>query len=306
MTVLPSNPVDRPAAEVTPALQRHLDRFRLFHEQLMALYPEGSLIPRKPNRAGGWTWGYRYRDAERPLTGSSIGEDEIRLLFDLVTLGAPGSAFVIGHAFGLSTFALAVASGGTCQVFAIDSWAEGSDSKTARDLSEQLIATRPVLSRVRLTSGRSPDKTPQALAGLDGPLGILFIDGEHTNEAAAADFEGARPHLDQRTICLWHNVDQTIAAFDDSLHADEDRPWDRRYVLRSYGPLGITFSSTAHPWLDPYLASHNLIWADWQTYLPVLQRVRRAAWLLEKDSGRWARMRSGLRAFAARLARRKQ
>ena len=79
--------------------------------------------------------------------------------------------------------------------------------------------------------------------------------------------------------------------------------WDRRFVLRSYGPLGIAYSSTAHPWLDPYLESHSLVWRDWQTYLPVLQRVRRAAWLLDRDTGRWAELRQKLRAFMAALAK---
>ncbi len=271
----------------------------------MGLYPPGALLPRRPNRSGGWTWGYRYRDAETPLTGSSIGEDEIRLLFDLVSLGAPRSAYVIGHAFGLSTFTLALAAAGACRVFAIDSWSEGADSDAARRLSEELIASRPGLSVVRLTSGRSPDDTPRALATLDSPLGLLLIDGEHTDEAAAADFDGARPHLDQRTICLWHNVDQTAEAFRSARLPAGTPQWDRRFVLRSYGPLGIAYSSAEHPWLDPYLDAHCLVWRDWQTYLPVLQRVRRAAWLLERDSGLGAGLRRRVRALAAHLTKRR-
>ncbi len=286
------------------ALESYLGGWAAYRSRLAALYEGQPLARKKAARGGGWTWGYVLTGSEGSTTGSSIGEDEIRLFYDLCLLSAPSTAYVIGHAFGLSTFALALAAGPGCRVFGIDNWQEGANPHGARRLSERLIGDHAELANVRLSSGTSPADTPRALAQLDGPLSLLFIDAEHTDAAALADFEGCLPFLTDASLCLWHNVDQTLGAFDRAWERAAVLGFDRRYVLRSYGPTGVFFSSRRHPLLDPYLAAGGLVWHDWQTFLPVIRRVRRCRTLLERDRRPTARLERRLRRLAARWLRR--
>lgn len=281
------------------ALDRHLAGLERYKAELFGLY-EGVRLERKViSRGGGWTWGYVLVGEEGKATGSSIGEDELKLLRDICLLTAPESAFVIGHAFGLSSFALALAAGTGCQVFAIDSWDEGQDPQSARELSQSLVRLRPELAGVRLHTGTSPADTPAALAELNGHLSILFIDAMHTDQAAYEDFAGCLPYIGEETVCLWHNVDSTIGAFDKAWQTEGQGLFDHRYVLHTYGPMGIFFNSDHHPRLDSYLRHETLIWQEWQDFLPVIRQADRCRDLLQRQSRLSARIMRRLRRTVA-------
>ncbi len=49
-------------------------------------------------------------------------------------------------------------------------------------------------------------RSPQVAAAWGGPLGLVFIDGGHTDEHATADYEGWVPHLAPEGLLVVHDV----------------------------------------------------------------------------------------------------
>ncbi|MFG2519621.1 class I SAM-dependent methyltransferase [Streptomyces sp. NPDC048527] len=49
-------------------------------------------------------------------------------------------------------------------------------------------------------------RSPQVAAVWGGPLGLVFIDGGHTDEHATADYEGWAPHAAEGGLLLIHDV----------------------------------------------------------------------------------------------------
>lgn len=181
-----------------------------------------------------------WADGEK-AAGSSVGNDEVRLLHDIAITIEMESAYAIGVAFGLSTFVLAQARP-EAVVYAIDDYSERDLAGShARPLVKRLI--RDHCPNVRLTVGRSPECTPVALR-VGSTVDLVLIDGMHTDEAAAADFEGVRPYMSERTVVLWHDADVVGGAF---RHCFEPSLFDRRDELNSYGRMGVHYNSKAHP-----------------------------------------------------------
>ncbi|MFE9378472.1 class I SAM-dependent methyltransferase [Streptomyces sp. NPDC006855] len=49
-------------------------------------------------------------------------------------------------------------------------------------------------------------RSPQVAAVWSGPLGLVFIDGGHTDEHASADYEGWAPHVVEGGLLVIHDV----------------------------------------------------------------------------------------------------
>lgn len=49
-------------------------------------------------------------------------------------------------------------------------------------------------------------RSPQVAAVWAGPLGLVFIDGGHTDEHANADYEGWAPHIVMDGLLVIHDV----------------------------------------------------------------------------------------------------
>ncbi|MCX4726888.1 class I SAM-dependent methyltransferase [Streptomyces sp. NBC_01020] len=49
-------------------------------------------------------------------------------------------------------------------------------------------------------------RSPQVAKAWGGPLGLVFIDGGHTDEHASGDYEGWAPHLAEGGLLLVHDV----------------------------------------------------------------------------------------------------
>ena len=256
----------RPYLKATTDLKARL--FDLYRDQ-------GAQLERKVSpRSGGTTWGYQLAawagyNAVGKMTGTSIGDDEIRVFFDLCGLVSPKVAYIVGNGFGLSTFCLALAEP-ACQVVAIDNWSEGEAGEAARRLSLEIASHLPT-KNAHIATGTSPIDIPRTLEAALGRRSVVvdlaFIDGRHTDEAAHADFDGLCPYLDAHSIVLWHNVYATRRAFCEVAESPAGSVWDSHLVLRTYGPLGLSFDSRAHPLLVDYLGLFNLVWTDWEKYL---------------------------------------
>jgi predicted O-methyltransferase YrrM len=262
-------------------IQQQTLAFRNFRQALFGLYDRrGAQLEQKEMPWSlGTTWGYwlaswQDRRAVGIACAASIGEDEVRLFHDLCELAEPTSALVIGHSFGLSTFCIALAAP-TAKVVALDNWSDADSRSLARPLSESIQAEDD-LAHVHVHEGESPrDIAPALRAGnLEGSLDLAFIDGLHTDAAAAADFQGLLPHLTARSVVLWHNVHQTSRAFEDGAGGEAARLFNVRSVLRTHGPLGIYYSSEEHPLLSEYLRSGSLFWPEWKRYVHLTSHER--------------------------------
>lgn len=116
------------------------------------------------------------------------------------------SIFIIGNAFGYSTFCLGEIFREAC-IDVIDAETEGQDNKVGSNLTRK-IAERYYPS-VRLTIGFSPEETPKAVRKevIDkGGYELVFINGLHTNDQIYKDFNGISPHLAPNCIIVIHDV----------------------------------------------------------------------------------------------------
>ncbi len=181
-------------------------------ETLFGFYKErGVSLGKKYHPRGlGTTWGYRLtspnaKESGDKASGASIGEDEIRLFYDICSLVSPSVSYVIGHSFGLSTLALAL-SNPRGIVIAIDNWSEGSEMDLMRRLASDM--EKEFKNRIYVHSGTSPADTPKALSRAGGgeKLSLVLIDGLHTNGAAYNDFKGVYDYIDSETLILWHGA----------------------------------------------------------------------------------------------------
>lgn len=242
----------------------HYAAISAHRREVFGLYEGQKLKQRRMNqrRRGPdeWARGYELWIDNQKVCGSSIGDDEIRLMYEVAELIDMRSAYTIGVAFGLSTFALALARP-EATVYAIDDYSEreATATKHALPLVRKIIQER--CPNVRLHVGRSPEGTPAALAGLAGPLGLTFIDALHKDHAAAADYRGTAPFLDETSVVLWHDVDRTMGAFRDCFRGS---PFDRAERLNSYSSMAIYYNAKAHPALEEYLGA-----ATWRVLEPL-------------------------------------
>ncbi|HWG51876.1 MAG TPA: class I SAM-dependent methyltransferase [Gemmatimonadaceae bacterium] len=260
--------------------------YRAFRQQLFDLFTaEGAVLETKDIPSSlGTTWGYWLsewdgRHPEMQRSAASIGEDEIKLFYDLCQLIQPARSYIIGNSFGLSTFCLALAWPAGF-VVAIDTWGDADTLNMAKPLFERIMAHHD-MANVRVHTGASPQDTPAALTLFPTtakPLSLYFIDGLHRNPAALHDFEGALPFLDSSSVVLWHNVNAVSESFRMAYEQGGRALFDQHHVLRTHGPLGIDYSSTAHPLLHAYLHDATLIWNNWEYYMALLEREDMRRW----------------------------
>ena len=75
-----------------------------------------------------------------------------------------------------------------------------------------LMDTLPVFRRTLHAAGLEDHvlalvgRSPQAAAVWGGPLGLVFIDGGHTDEHARGDYEGWAPHVASGGLLVIHDV----------------------------------------------------------------------------------------------------
>jgi len=150
---------------------------------------------------------YELKNKKMLNTGGGFHESDIDLFIRISHLLAARSVFIIGNAFGYSTFCLA-------EIFkeayidVIDAEVEGEDNKLGSEIT-RIIAKRHY-PNVKLTIGFSPQDTPKAIRpeamAQFGGYDLVFIDGLHTNEQIVKDFEGILPFLSPRCIIAIHDV----------------------------------------------------------------------------------------------------
>jgi hypothetical protein len=142
------------------------------------------------------------KDALKLRTGGGIGMDEVHLIEDLCAVQQPRGVFIIGNAFGWSSFAFAYAF--RAPVLALDAGLEGADNMVGIKLTNH-IAEQEHLP-VWCIYGRSPQDVRATLADHMPQLpDLIFIDGLHTNIQLRADFDATFAVVPQATF-LFHDI----------------------------------------------------------------------------------------------------
>lgn len=145
------------------------------------------------------------------LVTDELGEALYELAADVP---ADQAIVEIGSFKGKSTCYLAAGAktGEGAQVWAVDPWDSagnvtgrfGFADPTTRDAFEAQVRGAKLWSRVTPIQGFSTD----VAAGWSGPpVGMLFIDGDHSAQAVRDDYETWRPHLAADAIVAFDDLD---------------------------------------------------------------------------------------------------
>ncbi len=140
-------------------------------------------------------------------TGGGFHASDIELFLRISEKFPVRSIFIVGNAFGYSTFCLSEIFKGAV-VDAIDAEIEGKDNRRGSEITRAIAQKH--YPNVRLIIGFSPQDTPKAvhpdilkkLKGYD----LVFIDGKHTNGQMVKDFVGLIPFLSPRCVVAFHDV----------------------------------------------------------------------------------------------------
>lgn len=139
-------------------------------------------------------------------TGCGFHDSDIKLFLIISDIMPVKSIFIIGNAFGYSTFCLS-------EIFkyalidVIDAEVEGEDNKRGSEITR--IISKKHYPNVRLTIGFSPQDTPKAIRPeikSQGGYDLVFIDGLHTDEQIIKDFDGIMPFLAPKCVVAIHDV----------------------------------------------------------------------------------------------------
>jgi predicted O-methyltransferase YrrM len=160
-----------------------------------------------------WAGGGMARDLKAAFeaTEGMVSFDEFRLLYELARGVRQGAIVEVGSYRGRSTVALGLGSldGHRAPVFAIDPHEEFTGVLGGRFGPED----RAAFYRAMLETGcdrvvRLVNLASEVVAsGFDRKVALLFVDGDHRDEAVRRDFHAWLPHLESGAF----------VAFDDSL-----------------------------------------------------------------------------------------
>jgi len=134
-------------------------------------------------------------------TGGGCSPSDALLFTAISRTISPKAIFIIGNAFGLSTFILADIFPES-QIDVIDAEIEGADNSLGSSLTRRIAATH--YPNVHLTTGYSPQDLGQATRSTK--YQFAFVDGLHTDAQMIADFDGLRPILDDSAVVIFHDV----------------------------------------------------------------------------------------------------
>ena len=176
--------------------------FAAFDDHDLIVRPEpGDVSPSDVDAQFARAW---RRDGTALRTGAGLALAEIAML-EHVLADVRGHCLIIGNGFGWSAVALGLILRGRGRVVALDACLEGDDGAIGIEVSNAIARERGLPMAV--VRGTSPADIPAIATGhLDGRLDIVLIDGLHTDEQQAVDYEAVRPFCHPGTLVLFHDV----------------------------------------------------------------------------------------------------
>jgi hypothetical protein len=135
--------------------------------------------------------------------GGGLHMTEIYFLECLAEVLSPSRIFVIGNAFGWSTLALALGFP-EARVVAIDS--DGVPGGNRGVAFTNAAAEAAGLNATAVVASSPQDVQRVVDEHLGGPIDLVLIDGDHTNEQQSIDFEACRAVASPDCVYLLHDV----------------------------------------------------------------------------------------------------
>jgi predicted O-methyltransferase YrrM len=148
---------------------------------------------------------------ELPNIGGSITKKEISYFEKYKNQFNSPKIFIIGNAFGFSTFAFNYIFK-NASIDVIDAECEGNDNQAGSRITNEIIKENGF--DINLTIGYSPQDVNSATRF--EKYDIVFIDGYHSNEQVLKDFYGIKPYLKTDWICFMHDV--RLTSLQSSMH----------------------------------------------------------------------------------------
>jgi predicted O-methyltransferase YrrM len=185
----------------------------------------------------------------RMATGGGLSVADVMLFTGLSRAISPKAIFVIGNAFGLSTFVLAELFP-EALIDVIDAESEGADNLSGSELTRSISAEH--YPNVNLTAGYSPQDIPRAVRA--DRYQLVFVDGLHTNTQMVQDFRGVLPILSSDCVVVFHDVAlcgmQTAWA---EVRRTAESEGFRSFEL-PWTPFGLTAIARGTPAAEQYLS----------------------------------------------------
>lgn len=135
--------------------------------------------------------------------GGGLHMTELYLLESLAEVLSPRRIFVIGNAFGWSTLALSLCFP-AARVVAIDSDGAPGGNQGVAFVND--VAADEGLNAAAVLATSPQDVARVVETDLGGPIDLVLIDGDHSNEQQTIDFEACRPVASPDCVYLLHDV----------------------------------------------------------------------------------------------------
>ena len=138
-------------------------------------------------------------------SGGGVAPIEIMLLASVSRAMNPKRILIIGNAFGWSTLAIGLACP-DARVVAMDALVEGSEAQQGFDLTNTIIEGDG-LSNISVVQAFSPNDVDDVCRQyFDGPVDLVLIDGEHSNDQQRKDFDAVQNKLSDSGLIFLHDV----------------------------------------------------------------------------------------------------
>jgi hypothetical protein len=178
------------------------------------------------------------KGASKMRTGGGIGMGEVYFIEELCRIVDPASVFIIGNAFGWSTFTFAL-SAKDARVVALDAGSEGRDNMEGIRLTNEMAERHGI--KAKCIFGHSPQDVEKVLnEHLPNAPAIVFIDGLHTNSQLMDDFMACHA-ASPSAVFLFHDIvnchmQKAFGAISETLSATHKSS----ILWRTYSGMGIS------------------------------------------------------------------
>lgn len=214
---------------------------------------------------------------ENMSVGGGVSPLEVLVLSAASRAMKPKRIFIIGNAFGWSTFVLGLANP-DAQVVAIDALVEGLEAHQGFEITQKIIKEEG-LDNISVVKAFSPDDVAEVCrTHFDGPIDFALIDGKHSNEQQTLDFHAVVQELADIGLIFLHDILNwgMIPSF---IGLKKSYPnLIGKILMRTPSGMGVFHSPNipkeAEAIIDSFCEFKDVIQANWKEVSNRVQRAR--------------------------------
>ena len=210
--------------------------------------------------------------------GGGVSPLEALVLSSTSRAMKPKRIFIIGNAFGWSTFVLGLANP-DAQVVAIDALIEGLEANQGFEITKQIIKAEG-LDNISVVEAFSPDDVAQVCRTyFDGPIDFALIDGKHSNEQQTLDFHAVRQELAGTGIIFLHDVLNWNMVSSFMKLKQSNRDLIGKILMRTPSGMGVFYTKDipkeAEAIINAFCEAKDVIQANQKEVVKRVQRTRK-------------------------------